>query len=446
MNEIKRKTGNGDKILYSMPRLGTSIILGIEGWAVFTLYTSGYALSSFPAGFAIAMGYLTIAASQFLLGWLSDAKYTKLGRRKPYILIFAPILGISIIFLLLPGLFIDLADKNSLFLWLLIWDILFRASYAATTPYQAWMAELFLVEERPKVSQFQNTFNYIGNGIMALFSSIVLTTFINTLEANLYAPIPLSVSIPVFIFGILTIVLFYLTAFLLPTEPKYEIKTNMKESLITIIHNKNFMLITLMIGIASIAWTMVTTTMLKYTVDALNLGGGDYYIVAIVLLLTIFIFLYLWRVLIHKIGKKKALLFVFLAGVVFLPITLVALIPMNYLILGIIFISGIGLILGGWFLFPYIVYADVAEDDEKKTGDLKAGIYAGFPSIILNIFQASGAILIGLILELPKINPGGFPEPYSIGLVIWGPIASIILLINYFYTKKFVVLDFPWEK
>jgi Na+/melibiose symporter-like transporter len=151
-------------------------------------------------------------------------------------------------------------------------------------------------------------------------------------------------------------------------------------------------------------------------------------------------------VLIHKIGKKKALLFVFLAGVVFLPITLVALIPMNYLILGIIFISGIGLILGGWFLFPYIVYADVAEDDEKKTGDLKAGIYAGFPSIILNIFQASGAILIGLILELPKINPGGFPEPYSIGLVIWGPIASIILLINYFYTKKFVVLDFPWEK
>ncbi|MFW9783552.1 MAG: MFS transporter, partial [Candidatus Heimdallarchaeota archaeon] len=167
-NEIRSEsTSTSRKILFSSPRLGTSIVLGIEGWALFTLYTSGYGLHPFLTGFSIAMGYLTIAFSQFLLGWLSDAKFTRWGRRKPYIIIFAPILGISIIFLLLPRLIIDLDDASTfsfmglvfenkpLFLWMLLWEILFRASYAVTTPYQAWMAEEFPVDERPKVSQFQ---------------------------------------------------------------------------------------------------------------------------------------------------------------------------------------------------------------------------------------------------------------------------------------------------
>jgi len=445
---IREQTSNSTKVLFSAPRLGTSIVLGIEGWALLTLYTSGYGLHPFLAGFAITMGYLTIALSQFLLGWISDAKYTKWGRRKPYIIVFAPLLGISIIFLILPGLVLDLNDTGTLFIWMLIWEIIFRASYAVTTPYQAWMAEEFPIEERPKVSQFQNTFNYIGNGIMALFSMIVLTTYIDAMKdaADPNIPIPLSISISIFTFGILTIVLFYIIAFKMPTEPKYEIRSNLIESLKTIVKNKNFMLIVLMVGISGLGWSMVASTMLKYLVDALDMGTTDYIISAVVLLLSIFIFLYFWRRLIQKKGKKQSLLYVFIAAVIFMPISLLGLIPMSsYLILGIIFIMGIGAILGGWFLFPYIVYADVAEDDEKSTGELKAGIYTGFPSIILNIFQAAGAFFIGSILSLPDISPTG-TFSYSMGLVLFGPIVSVILLVSYFYTKKYVKLDFDWEK
>ncbi len=445
---IRGQTSSSTKVLFSAPRLGTSIVLGIEGWAMFTLYTSGYGLRPFLAGFVIAMGYLTIALSQFLLGWLSDAKYTKWGRRKPWIIVFAPLLGISIIFLILPGLVLDLNDTGTLFIWMLIWEILFRASYAVTTPYQAWMAEEFPVEERPKVSQFQNTFNYIGNGIMALFSMIVLGSYITAMKdaGNPNIPIPSTITISIVTFGILTIALFYIIAFKMPTEPKYEIKSKLIDNLKTIVKNKNFMLIVLMIGISGLGWSMVSTAMLKYLVDALDMGTTDYIISAVVLLLSIFIFLYLWRRLIQKKGKKQILLYVFIAAVIFMPISLLGLIPMSsYLILGIIFIMGIGGILGGWFLFPYIVYADIAEDDEKSTGELKAGIYAGFPSIILNIFQAAGAFFIGSILSLPDISPTG-TFSYSMGLVLFGPIVSVVLLISYFYTKKYVKLDFDWEK
>ena len=446
LEEIKREnTSNDKKILFSAPRLGTSIVLGIEGWALLTLYNSGYGLHHLLAGFSISLGYLTIAFTQFLLGWISDAKYTKWGRRKPYIIIFAPLLGISIIFLLLPGLMIDLADKQMLFIWMLIWEIVFRASYAVTTPYQAWMAEQFPVGERPVVSQYQNTFNYVGNGIMALFSMIILTGFIEKLEVDINTPAPLNFLIPTIIFGILVIALFYVVALKFPTEPHFKIRSGLVESLKTIVKNKNFMKIVLMVGISGLGWSMLTTVMLKYLVDALQLGTIDYIISAVALLLSIFAFLYLWRRAIQKWGKKKALLYVFIGGISFLPISLLSLIPMDsYLVLGIIFIVGIGAVLGGWYLFPYIVYADVAEDDEKSTGELKAGIYAGFPSIILNIFQAVGAFFVGAILSLPDISPTG--TDYSIGLVIFGPIVSVILLISYLYTRKYVVLDYEWEK
>jgi len=177
----------------------------------------------------------------------------------------------------------------------------------------------------------------------------------------------------------------------------------------------------------------------------LALGTMDYLIVAIFLLSGIFGFLYMWRKLLQKKGKKQTLLYIFLFAVISFPITLLGLIPMDsYLILGIFFILVIALSLAGWFLFPYIMYADLAEDDEKNTGELKAGIYVGFPSLILNIFQAVGLLVLGLITSLPDITVGALT--YSIGLVLWGPLCSVILLVSYFYTKKYVKLDFDWEK
>jgi GPH family glycoside/pentoside/hexuronide:cation symporter len=447
IEKLRGEKSTSKKLLFGLPRLGTSIVLGVESWALLTLYTSGYGLNPFLAGLAIAMGYLTIAASQFLFGWLSDAKYTKFGRRKPYLIIFGPLLGLSTIFLLLPSMFLpDLNDQFALFLWMLVWDVLFRVGYALTTPYQAWMAEVFDVNDRPKVSQYQNTFNFVGNGIMALFSLLIVTSFVDALKVDVNASVPMIYLIPIVIFGILVVVLFYLIAFLFPTEPNYEIKSNLKESLRATVQNKNFMLIVLMMGISGFGWSMLSTGMLKYLDDALQLSTTEYLIAAVILLLSIFIFIYLWRKTIEKKGKKATLLYVFILAVFFLPITLLSFIPMSsHLILGILFIAGVGAILGGWYLFPYIVYADVAEDDEKSTGDLKAGTYAGFPSIILNLFQAIGAIVIGSIFSLPTITVGSL-EPFSIGLAFFGPLCSLILIVSYFYTKKYVKLDFDWEK
>ncbi len=426
---------------FSLPRLPSAIVLGIEGFVLFALYYLGYGVPSILVGFAQSMGFLSIAAGQFLLGWISDAKYTKWGRRKPWVIIFSPLLGISFIFLMLPGLVLpDLSNKTLLFYWLLIWDIVFRFSYSLTTVYQAWMAEQFPVQERPAVSQMQNTMNYIGNAIMLIFGLLIFTPAFTVISSY----IPSSVLYPILIFGIFVIIIYILIVFTMPTEPNFKMDSSIFKNLITIVKNKNYMSIVLMQGIASFAWSIITTVMLTFIESVLGLSGLSYYIVAVCLVIGFIITLYVWRKNIQRMGKKRALLLLFLFAIILLPTSLIGLIPIaTNIIFGIIFILIIAASLAGWSLFPYIYYADLAEDDEKRTGELKAGIYTGFPSILLNIFQAFGPLIIGAILMLPDITVGTLT--YSFGLVLWGPICSLILIATYFYTKRYVTLDFEWE-
>jgi len=445
-NEIQRsETTTLRKINYASPRISSSIVLGIEGFAIFALYHLGYGVPSFRVGFAVAMGFLSIAVGQPLLGWISDAIYTKWGRRKPYILGFAPLLGISFIFLLLPGLFLpDLNDTDALFYWLLIWDIIFRFSYSLTTVYQAWVAEQFPVAERPVVSQFQNTMNYIGNAIQLLFVLFILTPAFGELAATPDVT-PVLVLIPVLIFGILVIIFYVAIVFTMPTEPHFKMESSLFNNLKTIVKNKNYMLIVFMQGFASFAWSIITTVMLTFVESVLGLSGVEYYIVMICLVLGFLITLYIWRRNIQNKGKKKSILLLFLFAIILLPTSLIGLTPIAAnVIFAVIFILIVAASLAGWGLFPYIYYADIAEDDEKQTGELKAGIYTGFNSIVLNIFQAFGALIVGAVLSLPDITVGALT--YSLGLVLWGPICSLILLVTYFYTKKYITLDFDWEK
>ena len=453
MNETvgtqRSETTTMRKINYGAPRISSSIVLGIEGFALFALYYLGYGVPPLQVGFAQSMGFLSIAVSQFFFGWISDAKYTKIGRRKPYIFILAPLLGISFIFLLLPGFFLpDLSDKSALFGWLLVWDVIFRMSYAVTTPYQAWMAEQFPVRERPKVSQIQNIFGYLGNAIMIVFTLLILTPAFEDIALTPEVT-PILVSAPVLIFGILVIIFYLYIAIRMPTEPNFRTEstesTNLIANLKIILKNKNYLYIVLMAGIASFAWSIVTTVMLTFIETVLGLSGAIYYIVAVILIIGFIIFLYVWRRLIQNKGKKQALMYLYIFAIILLPTTLIGLLPFAAnAVFGIIFILIIAAVLSGWNLFPYIYMADLAEDDEKRTGQLKAGIYAGFPSILLNIFQAFGPLIIGAILSLQDITVGALT--YSLGLVIWGPICSLILIVAYFFTKKFVKLDFDWEK
>jgi Na+/melibiose symporter-like transporter len=198
-------------------------------------------------------------------------------------------------------------------------------------------------------------------------------------------------------------------------------------------------------AMASLAWVIATTVMLNYTQIVLAFGTLEYVLAGATLLLGIVFFMFIWRKIIAKRGKKGGLLILFITAALIFSCSVLGIVPVSLaLIFGLLFIAGIAFSLAGWFLISGIWYADLAEDDEKKTADLKAGLYVGFPSIALNLFQALGTFILGLITSLPKIAVGTLM--FSCGYLLWGPICAVFLILTYFYAKRFIRLDFEWEK
>ena len=97
---IREKSNLSKFLLFGAPRFGTNIVLTIVDFALLTLYSIGFDLPAWQIFLATSLGKLSIAASQFLFGWISDIKYTKWGRRKPYLIAISPLIGISFVFLL----------------------------------------------------------------------------------------------------------------------------------------------------------------------------------------------------------------------------------------------------------------------------------------------------------------------------------------------------------
>ena len=445
-DSVIKSSSTGKMMLFAFPRIGSSLLLGVVGFALLLLYTDGYGLNYARVTFIISMGYIAIAASQFFFGWLSDVTYSKkFGGRKPYVFILAPLLVISFIFLLMPGLVLKNTDDATLLIWLGVWNTLFQISYAVTTPYQAWMAEQFPAEDRPKCSQIQNIFNFIGQTAQTLFSMVILTGLTDELEEHPEI-VPPELLWTCIIFGTIFIGSFYISAILMPKEAKPAEKPNMIENIKSVFKNKNYLAVTLMAGIASIGWVIVGTVMLVYLEEVLFLGQLEYIIMAGTLIIGMIVFLAIWRRIIKKNGKKKSIIYVFIAGAIFMPISLLGLINWaNTVFFAGVFVLGLAGVMGGWYLFPYIIYADLAEDDQRRTKVMKAGIYAGFPSIVLNLLQAFGTFLLSrLFLYLPDVTVGTNEIPLT--LMVWGPVCSFFLILAIFFTKRFVKLDFEWEQ
>ncbi len=60
--EINRKeTSYLRKIIFGMPRLSTSLILGVESFSLFTMYFLGFGVNPILVTSGIAMGFVSIA-------------------------------------------------------------------------------------------------------------------------------------------------------------------------------------------------------------------------------------------------------------------------------------------------------------------------------------------------------------------------------------------------
>ncbi|MBY8999545.1 MAG: MFS transporter [Candidatus Heimdallarchaeota archaeon] len=409
------------KVFYGMCRFGTSIFMQVVTLATIYIYANHFELSQDLNAIGNAVGKIVIAFSGFIFGYISDIlPSSKFGRRKIFIWTGAPLLALSFVMLFIPHLFIPIGDNTSVFVWLLIWISLFNLFYGyLLTPYQSWMPEITTEEDRVNVSGYQNTSNLIATVGGLAFVFIIAG---GLSEEGISSSYGTFLIFAIIAFAVIEVLMF-LPMLLTIEERQVERKErNILREFKVVLKNKNYVIWFIAQGIYSIGLTIL----LSLTLDLMGFMGlsgiQDFSIFGVLMFGMVIVSFVFWTRLSKKIGKKWSLIIGFACVIVVLPCTLfVAEIPYNIggYLFG--FLLGIGLSVS--YLFPYAIIGDIADEDERLTKESRAGMYTGFNSIPLNIFQALALLIIPLIYD-PN-NPIA-----GVGLQWLGPIAAGFILLS----------------
>ncbi len=416
------------KVAYGMGRFGSTTMLTLMGLTSFLVYGKIFNLNWILDGISLAVSYVVIGLTHWLTGYVSDGFESRLGRRKPFVIVGAPGLAITGFLLFVPNWFIDIGAPGvemTIFLYYLVLLCSFKFFYAfLLTAFQAWLPEITDEDERPLVSSMQNTANWIGNGLGVVFGFITPLLFINN------PPMLSSLGQTAIMLFSLFVVLFYLPSILLIKE-KPDIKIpprSLRDETAIILKNETFVGWFMVVGYLSFTFSAITSQIVGFAQYAMNLNSISLLLPpAMALLLSIMVFLFVWLKAIKRFGKKKTMMFSLVFLALILPFTVVLPSMTTYVsnvILAIIFFIPLAAGMAVYYIMSYIVPADIAEVDELQTGHSRAGMYTGFIGVPLNLFQAAGAVLLGFLMHYSQIATGGDIW----GLIWWGPLFAPFLL------------------
>ena len=427
----------GQKVYFGMARLGPSIMLDMLDLASALFYFSIQSLPAIYTGSAIAISYLSIMVSELIFGNLSDRISTKRwGRRKPFIMVGAPLMALSFLLVFNPHLFLAQGNVLGLFFFATITMSLFKVFYGMTmTPFQSWMPELTEPEERPAVSSWQNVANFIGFVIGTFGTSLL------AIEAVAWG-LPTEILYMVLGFIVIQLLGFAPSLIGLHQEGKFIPQPSIKKDLGVALKDRDFVGWLVAQGLLSVGISLIIKTTFPYINDYLLFGMTEYIIFGVELLSVVFVFFIIYQFTIRKKGKRFTLQLSMMVAAISLPFTLVITTSTAAFLL--LAFAGAGV--AGYYLFPYIVYADFANKNEIMTGEGRAGFYTSFPSIPLNGMQAFSALLWGFIFALPEIVPvPGQTTFVTQGYLFWGPIAALFLFLSVLVLFR-VNIDPDFEK
>jgi len=409
------------RLIYGLARFGSSTLLGVFNLSSVYIYWSYYGLNPVLTGWVNAVGKIVIAFSGYIVGYLSDITSTRLGKRKPYIIAGAMLLALSFTLYYIPPREVITCGQTAVFIYALFFNSLFNFSYALLiTPYQAWMPEITEPGERVYVSALQNIANLLAGAVSVAVSFIMPS--ILKIEENIFTFIILFLSI-------LEILLYIPTILAIPAEKVTVFSQSLLKNMSEIIGNWEYVKWILCQGAISISTTITLSTVLSFTSMVLELGrgykevaiGGLVFIVAV-------IFFILWGKSSEIIGRRRTML---ISNIIF-SVSLASTVALAFLgedirrYIGYIFLAGTVIGASGFHLFSYAIIADIAHVDQLKSGLNRAGLYTGFNNIVLNSFQTVGYVLAGYILSLPRAPYGD----YTYGLLLWGPIAALFVVLG----------------
>lgn len=373
------------KFFWGVAALGTSLISGIYGGLLTIFYQDYLGLSARWIGIAATIYAIWNAINDPLFGYITDNTRSKHGRRIPYMRFTAPFLALTFILVWFAP---PKAGQQTLFWWMLVSMLLYDTCYTIIgLVYSALLPEVTESDAQRNGLQISSSlFAMLGTLLGFLIPDMVRP---KTGESSLT---PLYVAMVVV--GLVSMVLIFITTFKVKERKEFSVldKTISPWAAIKYTFTSKAFLF------------LVAENFLVILMSSLLLGSifylADYVLQwpAIQLLAFLFIPLIITIPLTTLIRKKLGVvgaqqLMLVIAGIGLVSIVFVP----DFLIPFCIALAGIGL--AGPQTLSNVLFAQVADDDELRSGVRREGAFFGVNALITKPAQSIAIWVTPFILE-----------------------------------------------
>jgi GPH family glycoside/pentoside/hexuronide:cation symporter len=373
------------KFYWGVAALGTSLISGIYGGLLTIFYQDYLGLSARWIGIAATVYAIWNAVNDPLFGYITDNTRSKRGRRIPYMRFTAPFLALTFILVWFAP---PQAGQQTLFWWMLITMLLYDTCYTIIgLVYSSLLPEVTESDAQRNGLQISSSlFSMLGTLLGFLIPDMVRP---KTGESSL---IPLYVAMG--IVALVSMVLILITTFKVKERREFAVVDRALspwEALKFTFSSKAFLI-------------LVAENFMSILMSSLLLGSifylADYVLQWPAIQLLAFLFLPLiftiplttfFRKWLGVVGAQQILLVI--AGIGLISIALVP----DVLIPACIVLAGIGL--AGPQTLTNVLFAQVADDDELRSGVRREGAFFGVNALITKPAQSIALWITPFILE-----------------------------------------------
>jgi glycoside/pentoside/hexuronide:cation symporter, GPH family len=420
------------KLLYGTSRIGSEALGKSSGlWLLYYYAPPRDAhlptlLPSLAVGVLLFVGGLVAALDDAIVGYFSDRTRSRLGRRIPYIVLGAPLWSIFFVLLFTPPP--DAGNAATAVYLLLVFEALSLFSSVVVSPYEALLPEM--ASTSPERMSLEAIKVYLGVGGTAI-GLIVSTALVHTVGFRVMAVVIAALALLcqyVAVAGVWERAM----------QSRAPASIGLRDALRTTFRHGAFRVLLPTVVLFALAFQLLQTDIPFYV----HAVVGKHSWLSATLLLAVAIAAALACVPVfarlgRRTSKRQAYGLSILAAAATFPLLGVAgLLPGVPATVQLLVVAAlVGAPIGGNFLFPVPLTADVIDHDSVATKLRREATYLGASSFVQRTAIAVAPLLVVLLRFL------GDTRGHTLGVRLVGPLAGVILVAAYLLFRAYDLPD-----
>ena len=433
---MKKTLTTGRMMLFSSASISTNIMaITVSTWLMFTYAPPPD--SGRPAlipialiGILMAVGSLVNAIIDPFLGHWSDSRRGRLGRRRPFIMVFLPLSVLLMILIWIPP--VKTLSPINIAYFLIVTTLYYTAHSAWQIPYDGALPEM---AEEPKdrvtLAAWKNVFALIGVLVGALASGILYNSALG----------PLGMGIAV---GLAALIGGALTLLGLREKKVEELGTPLPiwKGILATFKNRQFISLFLATLFIQAAYGMLIVNLPYFVTLVLGMPEGNVAIVqGVVIIVMAFAAIFWNRMGRRRLNRKLWRTVTLLLGILYAAGFLIGIIPGTVaVVMTFTLFPLIGFMLAGSSMLPYAMMGSVADYDEIKTKTRREAIYYGAFSLAVE----GGPTVSTLLLPVLYQN-FGYTVANPLGVRLAYLVIGVLVAIGLLFFRGYKLGDTPEE-